>query len=170
MLKLRQPTVTHCLKAGRWRENVPETLRTVHLSSDDRQVAFYENVVLNCEDHEYFAIDNEGTLVGFGGLTYIDRTNRNAEISLIINPDLRGRGNGYACAEMIYDHAFNKMNLKTVYGECYLCNPCTSFWQNLCKKYNGYTTKLPNTKYWNGEYYDSMYFSIDEKGFRDAVE
>jgi RimJ/RimL family protein N-acetyltransferase len=67
---------------------------------------------------------------------------------------------------MLLDEAFNKMNLKTVTGECYKCNPGLDFWYRVIEKYNGHKTILPNRKFWNGKYYDSLYFSIDCAEFR----
>ena len=58
-----------------------------------------------------------------------------------------------------------KMNLKTVFGECYKSNPAVDFWFRLTEKYEGYKTILPNRKYWNGTYYDGLFFSIDGEAY-----
>ena len=104
--------------------------------------------------------------MAFGGLTYIQWENRLAEISLIVDPDLVKQGIGSDAVEMLLDEAFNKMNLKTVFGECYKSNSAHEFWFRLTQKYEGYTTILPNRKYWNGEYSDSLFFSIDAETYR----
>ena len=100
-------------------------------------------------------------LVGMCGLVDIQWENSIAEISLIIDPKQQKRGMGYSAVELVLDEAFNRMGLKTVFGECYECNPAICFWKKITQKYNGYGTALLNRKLWNGKLYDSLYFSID---------
>lgn len=137
-----------------WRDEARETLRTTGFS-DDSDLFLYDN------SHRYISFYDESNLVAFGGLTNIQWENRLAEISLIVNPDNRKDGIGSDCIDMLLDEAFNKMNLKTVTGECYKCNPGIDFWYRLIEKYNGYKTILPNRKFWNGKHHDSLYFSVD---------
>ena len=101
-----------------------------------------------------------------GGFTNIQWQNRLAEISLIVDPEKRDKGYGEKAVELLLDQAFKQLNLKTVFGECYGCNEAAcGFWQSLTAKYKGFTTALPNRKYWNGEYHNSLYFSIDRDDF-----
>jgi RimJ/RimL family protein N-acetyltransferase len=102
-----------------------------------------------------------------GGLVNIDRRVRNAEIALICHPADRGEGLGKACAEWILNESFRTQNMKTVYGEVYNCG-AVAFWLGICEKYNAYTTELPNRQYWKGEYFDSMYFSIDRSKYENV--
>jgi hypothetical protein len=54
--------------------------------------------------------------------------------------------------------------LKTVYGECYYCNAAgINFWKKYIETSDIciYSTKLPNRKFRNGLFYDSLYFSVD---------
>ena len=142
-----------------WRNDARETLRTIGFSTIDLQEKFIEN--LNPNRHRYFSFTDGGDVVAFGGLTYIQWENRIAEISLIVDPDLVKQGIGSDAVDMLLDEAFNKLNLKTVFGECYKCNSAHEFWFRLTEKYEGYNTILKNRKFWNGLYYDSIYFSID---------
>ena len=149
---------------SQWRNYARNTLRTTNFSTIDLQEKFIEN--LDAKTHRYFSFFNGGDLEAFGGLTYIQWENRIAEISLIVDPDLQRTGIGSDCVEQLLDEAFNKLNLKTVFGECYKSNPAHEFWFRVAKKYEGYTTVLPNRKFWEGEYHDSLYFSIDSEVYR----
>jgi len=100
-----------------------------------------------------------------GGITNIQWENRIGEISLIIDPENTGRGLGSDAAEALLAEAFGNMGLKTVFGECYMCNEAWHFWKKIKTKYNGLETILPNRKLWKGVFYDSYYFSIDTDGF-----
>ena len=151
------------LVAG-WRNDARNTLRTTGFCTIDLQESFIEN--LDPKVNRYFAFYDGGDLVAFGGLTDIQWENRMAEISLIVDPDLVKSGIGSDAVDMLLEEAFNKMNLKTVFGECYKSNSAVDFWFRLTEKYEGYTTILPNRKYWNGEFYDSLYFSTDAEVYR----
>ena len=147
-----------------WRNDARDTLRTTGFCTIDIQEQFIQN--LDQKVHRYFSFYDGGDLVAFGGLTHIQWENRIAEISLIVDPDQQKSGFGSDAADMLLDEAFNKLNLKTVFGECYKSNPAVDFWFRLTEKYEGYKTILPNRKYWNGEYYDSLWFSIDAETYR----
>jgi len=146
---------------SKWRNDARNTLRTTGYSTIDTQEDFVKNI--DSKTHRYLSFYDGGQLVAFGGLTYIQWENRIAEISLVVDPDLRRSGLGSDCVDAILDEAFNKLNLKTVFGECYKSNDAVDFWFRLCDKYEGYKTTLPNRKYWNGEYFDSLYISIDRE-------
>ncbi len=146
-----------------WRNDARSTLRTTGFCTIDSQEKFIEN--LDPKVHRYYSFVDGGDLVAFGGLTCIQWENRIAEISLIVDPDQYRNGHGSDATDMILDEAFNKLNLKTVFGECYKSNPAHEFWFRLTEKYEGYTTILPNRKFWNGEYFGSLYFSIDGKTY-----
>jgi len=100
-------------------------------------------------------------LVGMGGLCGIQWENRLAEISLILDPYVCCKGLGSEAVDLLLLEAFGNMGLKTIFGECYMCNPAWQFWKKMKTKYSGQETILPNRKLWEGRYYDSLYFSID---------
>jgi RimJ/RimL family protein N-acetyltransferase len=147
-----------------WRNDARQTLRTTGFSTIDLQEKFIES--LDPKVHRFFSFLDGGSLVAFGGLTDIQWENRMAEISLIVDPDCQRSGFGSEAVDMILDEAFNKLNLNTVFGECYKCNPAVDFWFRLVQKYEGHTSILPNRKFWNGEYHDSLHFSIDAEAYR----
>jgi RimJ/RimL family protein N-acetyltransferase len=102
------------------------------------------------------------TLIGQGGFTDISLDNLNAEISLIIDPRQRGKGFGKEAVDLLLEQAFDYMNLQNVYGEVYDCNDVgVLFWQKVVDKYGTYFIRLPSRKYWEGKYYDSLYFNLN---------
>jgi RimJ/RimL family protein N-acetyltransferase len=145
------------------------------------QATFYHSMVAWPEDGDcrYWAIKEErgenhrqtglykyDTLIGMGGLTDISLENRNAEISLIIDPELRGKGYGEQAVELILDQGFNFINLFAIYGEVYECNGGgVDFWEKIIEKYNAYSTDLPHRKYWNGDSWGSIHFTITREMF-----
>ena len=113
----------------------------------------------------------EPTIIGQGGFTNISLENRNAEISLIIDPEMRGKGYGKETVDLLLDQAFNYMNLHNIYGEVYDCNDVgLLFWDGIVKQYSSYFIDLPARKYWAGQYYDSHYFNINEYWYRSNKE
>lgn len=177
-MKLVVPTKDDCEKVRLWRNECLESLRTPYPSTKEMQEDFYRNVICNPNSpHRYWAIRESGeinkigfadSLVAFGGLTFIEWENRLVQISLIVNPRYRKIGVGEVAVAALLDKAFNYLNLKTVCGECYYCNSAIDFWGKMLNKYNcdfDNGVRLPNRKYWNGKYYDSLYFSIDKKDY-----
>jgi len=175
MLILKSPTIELFEKVRCWRNNCLETLRTPFMLTKEMQKEYANQVLtnrnLNCKWWGLY--DDELTIfeyisgIGIGGIENISWENRNGEISLIINPDLRRKGYGIKAVELILDQGFNYLNLENIYGEVYHINyDSFNFWMSIMAKYNGYATLLPKRKYWNGQYYDSHYFSINKKSFK----
>lgn len=161
-MKLAPLTRGDCEQVRRWRNEALFSLRTPYYLTKEMQEDFYKNVVCNRNSsHRYWAITNP-KLIGIGGLTNIGWENRIAEISLIIDPNRQKRGFGEKAVELLLDQAFNYLNLKTVFGECYFSNKAAGFWKKITEKYEGFQTRLPNRKFWDGSYWDSYYFSIDK--------
>jgi RimJ/RimL family protein N-acetyltransferase len=130
------------------------------------QEQFYREVICDRDSpHRYWILEDD-TIEGMGGITNIQWENRLGEISLLIRPESRGKGYGEKAVELLLDQAFNHLNLKTVYGECYACNRALTFWAKIIGIYNAYETKLPARKYLNDVYCSSLYFSIDADEYR----
>ncbi len=158
-----------CDIVRKWRNDQLETLRTPYPLTLRQQNDFYEKVVCDRNSpHRYWAIKcfAVSKLLGMGGLTNIQWENGIAEISLIVNPQNRRQCVGEKVVELLLDQAFNHMRLQTVFGECYACNPAYKFWLKIVEKYDGYTTTLSKRKFWNGNHYASVYFSVDADDFR----
>lgn len=150
-------------KVSDWRNAIRGNFRTTGFCTIDKQEKFIE--ALDDNVHRYYSFCDNGELLAFGGLTYIQWENRIAEISLVVDPDLLRDGIGSDAVDMILEEGFNNLNLKTIFGECYKSNPAFDFWFRLTGKYEGYTAILKNRKFWKGDYYDSLYFSIDRETY-----
>lgn len=118
---LRPPTREECQMVREWR-NAPDVLpmlRTKEPLTVEQQDAFYDDVVCNPKsEHEYFALEQCGQFIGMGGLTHLDRTFGEAEISLILGPEFRGKGFGSLAVDALLEQA-RTFGLSAVVGECY---------------------------------------------------
>lgn len=168
-MNLRVPTLKDCQEVRLWRNQCLETLRTPYPLTVEMQEEFYRDVICNRNSqHRYWCFWHEGMLVGFGDLTYIEWENHQAEISLIIDPELRGKGYGEEAVKLILDLAFNYLNLELVYGECYLSSEKLSsikFWKKITEHYGGQQKYIRKGKYWHGQHYDTIYFDINKDEF-----
>jgi len=147
----------------RWRNASLDTLRTPFPLTREQQEQWYRDEICNRNSRSRFwAIDEDlrEHLVGYGGIENIQWENRVGEISLLIDPAKRGHGFGQTAAHEIIREAFDNLNLKTIYGECYFNNPAIEFWRQVYRTYNGNEATLHNRKYVDGRYFDSMYFTM----------
>ncbi len=154
-------TIQNVEEVRRWRNEDISGYRTPYLLTAEAQRDFYEDVVCNRDSpHRYWAVIDDG-FIGMGGITHICWENRIGEISLIIDPQKRNQKLGEKAVELLLDAAFNQMGLKTVFGECYFSNPALPFWRWIVQKYAGFMTPIPNRKFWDGKFWNALYFSID---------
>lgn len=161
-LYLAPITRANCLTAKEWRNGYRQALRTSILLTDEMQNAFFDKVATDRHSEDrYWEIRDKNKFVGLGGLTDIEWENSLAEISLFISPEMQGEGRGTESVLLLCDEGFSRMGLKTVLGEAFKCNPHWTFWENLTNRFNGYSTNLPNRKFWDGLWWDSFYFSWD---------
>jgi RimJ/RimL family protein N-acetyltransferase len=159
-LELRPPSREDVEQVRLWRNEILYTLRTPYPLTNESQGVFYENVICSRDsNHRYWAI-YDGELIGFGGLTNIEWENGLAEISLILSADRRVQGYGARSVQLLLDQGFGNMGLKTIYGECYECNPAVDFWKQITDGHGGYYTMIPRRKLWQGQLYDALHFSI----------
>ena len=160
---LEQPREHDVLcKVLTWRLGCPEVLRTTSPETEQTQRKFWDTVICNpLSAHRYWSyVDESGDMVAFVGLTAIDHVNRNAEISLIVDPTCRRQGIGTHAVEAVLHKAFYEMGLHSVYGEVYECSPYYDWWARLLTKMNVSAPPiiLPDRKFWNGKFYNSRYF------------
>jgi len=160
-LKLRPLELDDMEQIRSWRNACLDTLRTPFALTKEQQEDWYKAEVCNRSSRSRFwAIEDKyKQLIGYGGIENIQWENAIGEISLLISPKLHGKGHGTLAARLILDKAFKVLNLHTVYAECYTNNPAIAFWHKIFAK--GYKTALPNRKYYNGKYYDAIYYSLD---------
>jgi RimJ/RimL family protein N-acetyltransferase len=131
---------------------------------------FYDSVVSNrSSSGRFWGIWAGDRFIGCGGYHPIQWENRLGEISLIFDPEQRGFGYGGQAMSLLLAKAFNELNLQTVCGECYDCNHAIDFWIKIVEQYNAYQTTLVKRKYYDGRYWDSLYFSIDKDDYVQSI-
>lgn len=145
-----------------WRNQCLSTLRTPFPLTKEQQEQWYRDEICNrASRSRFWGIESvNGVLMGYGGIENIQWENRIGEISLLVNPEEQGHGVGYVHAKAILGIAFAGMNLHTVFAECYQDNPAVVFWDKIFAK--GYRTILPNRKYADGQYINSIYYSLSQ--------
>jgi len=162
MIELRPLSREDAEQIRVWRLDFPETLRTAQMLNADQQQDWYTREIANRESHtRYFAL-YDVNLVGYGGIENIQWENRCGEISVMIAKKYHGMGYGSAAVGMFLDHAFNRLNLDAVWGECYECGH-VGFWERICAERGAFTARIPNRKYWDGRYYGSLFFVFGRK-------
>jgi RimJ/RimL family protein N-acetyltransferase len=149
-----------------WRNQCLSTLRTPFPLTKEQQEQWYRDEICNRASRSRFwgiwlqSWNGGEALHGYGGIENIQWENRIGEISLLIDPEEQGHGVGLTHANIIISRAFNDLNLHTVFAECYQNNPAVKFWDRVFIK--GYRTILPNRKYSDGEYVNSVYYSLSK--------
>ena len=157
----------------KWRNEVVKNgiFRTSYLLTYHMQKKFFDDVINNRNSNSrYWGIflktyDNDDHLIhvfiGYTGLDKIEWENGLAEIGLMISHEYVGLGYGSKSLSLVLNEAFNNMRLQNIYGECYKCNPNIEFWEKMIEKYKAYSTILPSRKFFNGYFFDSMYFNFN---------
>lgn len=175
-MKLTALTKEQCEKVRQWRNLDISMYRTSYYITPEMQENFYHDVICNRKsDHRYYSIvmdcgdhqpDKECFhFVGMIGFVNISLENRNAEISIVIDPDIRHKGIGEKALSLLLHEGFNNLNLENIYGECYCCSPFIDFWKRMIEKHEIKFEVLPYRKYWNGEYHNSIYFNFNKSEF-----
>lgn len=159
-----------------WRNDNMSMNRTPYLLTPEMQGKFYQEIICNrnanarywgiwedTESSNPFSQDlksNINTFIGMGEITNISPENRNGEIGLLMHPGYVYMAN--EAIDLILEQGFSYLNLENIYGEVYMCSAYLEIWKNAIVKYNPPCCYLPNRKYWNGQYYDSLYFNINK--------
>jgi RimJ/RimL family protein N-acetyltransferase len=151
---LRSLTLAECQQVRIWR-NSPDVLPMLRTGSktEDQQATFYHDVVCNpWSEHKYYAIEwnrrlevttigdptsrflDSRQFIGMGGLTYLNRKQGEAEISLILGPDFRDKGLGRSSVDALLKEAFETLNLVSVIGECFETSPAREFWERMLER------------------------------------
>lgn len=166
-------TKENCEQVRQWRNLDISIYRTAYLITREMQEQFYNDVVCNRKsEHRYWAIMHEiseitnSQFIGMVGLCNISLENRNAEISIVIDPKLRRQGLGIEALNLLLDKGFNELNLENIYAETYMCNPDFKFWDSMTVKYKTRNTILANRKYANGQYWDSLYINFNKNTYK----
>jgi hypothetical protein len=192
-MKLKELSLQDCEKVRIWRNECLEALRTPFLLTKEMQEQFYREVVCNRDAQaRYFGVwaykggctinvnfteceacaidgcsikEKENLiLIGMIGIENIEWENHRGEISIIMNPEFRGKGHGEKAVELLLDQGFNHLNLENIWGECYENNPALDFWMKIIEKHSPCKNAiwLACTKYYEGKYWDSIWFNFEK--------
>ena len=167
------------------RASNPDALRTPYLLTLEQQQDWYRNVVCNRSfNARYWAIEqeisfpsvgfgdaskNQIVMIGYGGIQSIEWENRRGEMSLLLDSRCSIAERREAALETLY-HGFNYMNLNNIYTEDYECNDEFSIWYDFAYELGAYVTGIPNTKFLDGKYYNSMFANFEKRIFTTCVE
>lgn len=157
-MTLEAMTLDDAQAARAWRNDRPDALRTPYPLSEADQQAWYLD-----HDGRFFSIIYDDRLAGYGGIQHVQWESRIGELSLLMAPGyehMRGEG-----LDMMLDYAFDTMRLDTVYAEVYECNRDITFWTWVAGGTECRTAKLPNRKWYQGRYWDSLYISFDRRAY-----
>ena len=136
--------------------------RQVGLIDDIQQSKWLERISSDNSIRMYGIFkENDPTsmLLGVCGLTDIDHVNQRAEFSLYIFPKYHKNGYGKQALITLFNHGFNDLNLKTIYGETFDGNNAiVLFLETLLMNYDG---TRPNFYFKNGKFLDSHMISMD---------
>jgi RimJ/RimL family protein N-acetyltransferase len=185
IMKLKELTLENCEQIKQWRNECLEALRTPFLLTKEMQEQFYKDIICSRDARaRYWGVwectTNDDTIrlreehygnklfcdynifIGMVGLENIEWENRRSEISIILNPEYRGKGYGEQAVDLLLEQGFMYLNLENIWGECYECNKSYGFWDKIIKKYNCIHIPLPDKKYWNGIYWNALYFNFNK--------
>lgn len=169
-LTMTTPSVIDLTRVLPWRVEARASLRTTRLLTPDDQKAYADRIRT---DHtmRIFGFRNGEHLVALGGLEGIDYVNGHAEISLIVKPRATGKGIGREAVALILEEAFDRLDLRTVWGECYHSTDAWKFWRKIAEQYgcDDLTVTWPRRKYWGGVLYDADLFTITVERWRAPV-
>lgn len=156
-MTLLPPSLDDWERVRQWRMTCPESLRTPYPLTMQQQHEHYRDVVCDRNSPDKWWMYGLSCAVGLQG---ISPTNRRAEVSLIVDPKHRGEGIGSDAFRALLRHAWNVLNLHTVWGECYYCSRSLDFWQGLVRELGGQGSRIPHTKWWDGKWQDSWLFTV----------
>ena len=177
-MELTVLTKDDCEQVRQWRNENLSIWRTPYLLTESMQESWYESDVNNRDSkNRWWGVHEEietldylnDEFIGMVGLVGISLENRIAEFTIIINPLLSKRGYGTKALLMLLDKGFNEINLENIYSEAYTCNPNIEFWNKILERTGAYKTYLPDRKYWQSSYYQSLYFNFTKKDFKEYV-
>lgn len=166
---LRPLSAEDCERVRLWRLACRESLRTPSMLTHAQQADFYQKVVSDRRaEARYFGVHPDGAecLVAMVGLAPIQWENGLAEISLIVDPEQAGKGIGEAAVALVLKEGFDRLRLATIFGECYECSPALGFWEKVVLVYGAQLTWLPRRKFWAGQFWRALIFTITAEEWR----
>ena len=114
-------------------------------------------------DDRYFFIYQNKQFVGYCGLDKIHPVNRTAEINLMVIESARHKKFGKLTIKNLLQTGFEELYLNCIFGEVYNTTNSWEFWKKCGFKMEGI---LKERKYWHGEFYSSVMFSLTADQWR----
>jgi len=168
-MKLKALTLLDIEQVRQWRNLQIEMLRTPFPLTEEQQAKFYSEVISNRQANaRYWGIKEKENLIGMAGLENIQFENRLAEISLLLTPGAMEE-HGAKALNLLLHEGFMNMNLENIFTEVYECSPHLQFWMNIVVKYDTCFARLPNRKYYNGEYWSSFYINFNKEDYLENI-
>lgn len=163
-MKLGIVTKDNAELVRQWRNLDIDAYRTPYPLTQEMQEEFYYKTICNRDSKDRFwaVLDgnNDDCFIGMVGLVNIALENRCAELSIVIDPEMRGKDKGKQAVDLLLQEGFERLNLDNIYGECYTCSASIDFWLNICKEKMVDFVELPRRKYIDGKYHNSIYFNF----------
>jgi RimJ/RimL family protein N-acetyltransferase len=171
MIKLKVLSLNDCEKIREWRNSIDNNVyRTSHYLTKEMQEKWYYEEVCNRNANSRYLGIYDDLLIGYCGINNIQWENGIGEIGITLNPEEIRKGYGKQSLELILKIGFCNLRLYNIFGECYTCNPKLGFWKKMIEKYNGYTTILPYKKFYNDNFYSSLYFNFNCNDYKRLKE
>lgn len=144
----------------KWKEN--ENLRnmigTNFPINELEHQKWFENKMLDKNGRIFIIEENFQVPIGLIGFNKIDWINRNAELFIFIgDKQYRGRGIGEKATKKLIEFASDNLNLVMIYLKVFSFNSSAiKLYEKLGFCIDG---KLRKSKYFHGEYYDTVFMS-----------
>jgi len=171
-LRALEDTDLQLLKDWRNNENFRKNFREYkELNLVDQKNWFDNYVVKNDKTIMFGIVENEtGQLVGVCGLCAINWVYRNADLSLYVGKDniyIDNERDGFAWGtlDLLFEYAFNRLNLHKIWTEIYEFDPK----HQLFKEYGlSMDAVLRDNYFYDGKFMDSNIYTILEDEWRGA--
>lgn len=149
----------------KWKENknLRNLIGTIFPINELEHKKWFENKMLDKNGRIFIIEENYQNPIGLIGFNQIDWINRNAELFIFIgNKQYRGKGIGEQATNIILDFAKENLNLVMIYLKVFSFNDSAiKMYEKIGFNIDG---KLRKSKYFKGNYYDTIYMSkiLDE--------
>lgn len=146
-------------------------LRTPFLLTSEMQEEWYFSQIADRQSTtRYWALQDNNSLVGYGGIENISWENGTGEISLLVFREHKRQGFGSQAVRLFLGRAFNYMRLGAVVAEVYDSNPNFPFWEKMAIDYGATLSNLPCRKFVHGRYYSSAWYTFMRERYYERTE
>jgi len=140
--------------------------RQYDVLTEDSHETWFKKVQASKSIRMYEVLLGGENLSGVCGLTDIDHVNQRAEFSLYIFPDKMGDGIGTMALKTLLDHAFNNLNLFTVWGETFEGNQASELFEKIGFQKEG---NRKNFYFREGKFIDAILYSIGRNKWQKSL-